>query len=180
MTRENWSRPSASTPNQWSADGPGQHPSLRRLRSCSRGSYGAMSGAKIAVSTKAATRANPTIAPGLRTSRRQASLQRPLGLSSSTSLASSCATDTSAHPDPRVDERVRDVDEEVHEHEDDGDEEDAALEHRIVAGLDGTCEPAPHSWDRKHRLGEDRAREQQPGLQADDRDDRQHRVPEDV
>ena len=39
-----------------------------------------------------------------------------------------------SEPDSRVDEAVGDVDEQVHEDDDDGDEEDAALDHGVVAG----------------------------------------------
>ena len=53
----------------------GQHVPPSRGRSCSSGSYGAISGAKIAMKTKIPTRAKPTIAPGLRRSRDQASRQ---------------------------------------------------------------------------------------------------------
>src|ERR687895_173918 len=139
-----------------------------------------MGGAKIAVSTKIATSANPTIAPGLRTRRCQASRQSPLGASSWISLLSSSATYTSAHPDARVEEGVRDVDEQVHEHEDDRDEKDSALENRVVAVLDRLREPRAHAGDREDGLGEDRAGEEEPGLEPDDRDDREHRVAEDV
>src|ERR671919_1872230 len=139
-----------------------------------------MSGAKIAVRTKIATSTNPTIAPGFRTRRCHASRQSPLGASSWISLLSSSATDTSAHPDARIEEGVRDVDEQVHEDEDDRNEEDSALENRVVAVLDRLREPRPHAGDGENGLGEDRTGEEQPGLEPDDRDDREHRVTEDV
>src|ERR671915_845344 len=104
-----------------------------------------MSGAKTAVSTNRATSTNPAIAPGFRIRRRHASLQSPLGASSSISRDSSCATDISAHSNARVDEGVGQVDNQVHEDEDDGDEEDPALEHGIVAILDRLGEPRPHA-----------------------------------
>src|ERR687891_43562 len=134
-----------------------------------------MSGAKIAVNTKIATSAKPTIAPGFRTRRCQASRQSPLGASSWISLLSSSATDMSAHPDPRVEEGVRDVDEQVHD-----DEDDPALQDRIVTVLYRLREPRAHAGDREHGLGENRSGEEKPSLEPDDRDDREHCVAEDV
>src|SRR6187431_2763059 len=128
-----------------------------------------MSGANTAVRTNRATRANPTSAPGFRMRRYHASPQSPLGPSIWISLVSSSATDTSAHPDPRIEVRVRDVDDEVHEDEDEGHEEDPALEDGVVAVLDRACEPRPHPGDGEDRLREDRPREQEARLQADDR-----------
>src|SRR6476469_4088646 len=133
MMRDSSSRPRSSTPSRCCADGPGQQPLMIRLRSCARGSYGASSGAKIATKMKIATRTQPAIAPGLWRSRRNASDQSPPWLSSCSSLDSSSATDTLLLPpeaDARIDQAVRDVDEQVHEDDDDGDEEDAALDHR--------------------------------------------------
>src|ERR687891_125368 len=139
-----------------------------------------MSGAKIAVNTKIATSAKPTIAPGFRTRRCQASRQSPLGASSWISLLSSSATDTSAHPDARVEEGVGDVDEQVHDDEDPRDEEDSALEDWVVAVLDRLREPRPHAGNGEHGLGENRTGQEKPGLEPDDRDDREPRVAEDV
>ena len=47
---------------------------------------------------------------------------------------------------------VIDVHGEVDENDDDRDEEDPALEHRVVAVVDRFLHPRSHSWDREDRL----------------------------
>src|SRR5919197_4815628 len=131
-----------------------------------------MSGAKTATTTKARTKKAPTIAPGLRRRRCHASLQRPpAGASRASSADSSSAIDISDHlasrscsealqradecemrargsplrppvPDPGIEDRVRDVDDQVHEHEDDREKEDPALEERGGAGEERVGDPA--------------------------------------
>ena len=124
------------------------------------------------------------IALGFRRSRRNASDHRPPWLASSEiSTDSSSAIDMPSCPPSRIRgliSAVRDVDEQVHEHDDDRDEQDPALDHRVVAVLDRLLQPRPDPGIREHRLGQDRAREQQPDLQADDRRHGQERVPQNV
>src|SRR5262252_7117001 len=123
----------------------------------------------------------PVIAPGLRRRRDHASAQRPpLGALSWISWDSSWATDISAQPDPRVQDRVRDVHDQVDDDEDDREEEDASLQHRVVTVEDRVLEPAADAGPREDGLGENGSREQEAGLEADDRRDRQHGVPEHV
>src|SRR4029450_1961754 len=117
-------------------DGPGQQPFAINSRCCSFGSYGASHGAKRAANTKTPTKTKPTIAPGFRISRCHASRQSPLGASSWISVASISATltsDLSRVPNPGVDERVGDVHDQVDENEDEGEEQDPALQHRVVS-----------------------------------------------
>ena len=212
-----------SIPNQWSADGPGQQLPPSRERSCSRGSYGAINGAKIAMPTKSPTRTKPTIAPGLRRSRDQASPRgRSAGSRPTEGLDLGDAHEpllrlvsrggvwgTGRFPTRRLkkgargetwsphgsepkasdahESRIRglrnavgDVDEQVDEDEDERDEEDPALQHRVVASLDRLDEPGADPGPGEDGLGQHRAGEQQPRLKADDRRDRQHRVAENV
>src|SRR5436190_12014665 len=101
--------------------------------------------------TKRKTKKAPRIAAGLRIRRRNASCQRPpVAVSSAISWASISAmlTGESFRPfppreraegerrsrvaNPRIDERVREVDEQVDEDEDDCQEEDPALENRVI------------------------------------------------
>src|SRR5262249_61411606 len=130
----------SATRSQCCADGPGQHPFVMRLRSCARGLAGARNGAKSATKTNSETSTNPITALGFRRSRRNASDQSPPWPSPSPSREisadSSSMIDIALLPsetNSRVDEPVRDVDEQIHEDDDDHDEEDAALDHRIVA-----------------------------------------------
>src|SRR3954464_5091288 len=135
-----------------------------------------MSGAKIAMKMNAPTNRKPICAPVFRRTRRHASRHRPLGWSKTSSADSSSATlirASSRVPDPGVDHAVEQVDDEVHEHEDDREEEDAALEHGIVAVEDRLREPGTDSGPREDRLGEDRAGEQQARLETDHRGHRQ-------
>ena len=60
-TRRNTSRPSSSVPNQCAADG-----AARIANFCASGLYGAISGAKIAISTQTPITARPTRASGRR------------------------------------------------------------------------------------------------------------------
>ena len=50
-----------------------------------------------------------------------------------------------------------------------GEEEDPALEHRVVAVEDRVAQPRAHAREREDRLGQDGAGEEQARLQADDR-----------
>src|ERR687885_2750528 len=133
---------------------------------------------------KISTRTAPRMAAGLRTRRRNASRQSPpVGASSATSWASSSATLTptaSRVTNPRVDDRVRDVHDQVHDDEDEGEEEDPALEHRVIAVEDRVPEPRAHARVGEDGLRQDGAREQEARLKADDRRDREQRVPQDV
>ena len=63
-TREKMSRPIVSVPNQWSHDGGARNSDVR-----SANSNGAMSGAKMAVSTSSSRKPSPTIASLLREKR---------------------------------------------------------------------------------------------------------------
>src|SRR5581483_10669224 len=128
-----------STPSRWCTDGPEQQPFATSDRCCARGSSGAIQGANAATTTKAPTRQKPTTAAGFRISRDQASRHRPPPPTSSATSTASSSTVLILDPggrsrvaDPRVDHRVREVDEQVHEHEDDRDEEDPALQDRVV------------------------------------------------
>ncbi len=68
ITRDSTSRPISSVPNQYCALG-----ALRTaLQLVATGSYGAMYGAKTAITTKKITTTRPSIAPRRRTRRRQA------------------------------------------------------------------------------------------------------------
>src|SRR6266849_3907815 len=177
------SRPSWSTPSQCCDDGPGQQLAPSAFRFTSFGEYGALSGAKIEITTKAQTRKKPTSAPGFRRRRDQASTHSPpVAASSWIPRASSSATDiaASAQPDARVDDRIQGVHDQVDDDEHDGEEEDAALQDRVVAVEDRILEPAADAGPREHRLRQHRSRQQEAGLQADDRRDRQQGVSQHV
>src|SRR5512140_233188 len=148
------------------------------------GSNGAMTPAKIAMRTRKARAVRPTIAERCRRMFRSVSRSRLTGFwfasgsAISTANGSACRVigRPSCEPDPRVQERVRDVDDQVHHDVDDRDDDDHALDDDVVATLDRLRDRPPDS-----RKVEDRLREHGPGEKAaerepDHRDDRQERV----
>ena len=78
--------------------------------------------------------------------------------------------------DPRIEIGVEHVDGQVDRHEADGEDQDRALRQREVARGDGADRHAADARPGEHGLGDDRAAEQEADLQADQRDDRDHRV----
>src|SRR4051794_28034222 len=160
MIRESRSRPRLSTPSQCSADGPGISPGRMMLRSWACGSYGARTPANSPASTKMAMRTSPATAARLASTRLRASFQRPVISSPSTLSSAAVASErltvppagcSRAHPDPRVEDAVGEVDDQVHDHEDDRQEQDAGLDDREVAEGDGLEHPLAHPAPREHR-----------------------------
>src|SRR6266542_3744090 len=56
-----------------------------------------------------------------------------------------------------VHDAVEQIDDEIHADHDGGDQEDAALDHRIVARLHAVNEPVAHAGPGENRFGQDRA-----------------------
>src|ERR1700747_3797803 len=96
-------------------NGPMGWPLCSQFRFAKVGLYGAISGAKSAVTMKASTTKAPSAAGGFRRSCTHASDHSPVGASSWISWDSISATDTSRVPNPRIDDRVREVDQEIHD-----------------------------------------------------------------
>src|SRR5688500_2523305 len=125
MTRDSWSRPSSSVPNQCSIDGL----AVVSVRSWNLGSCGAISGAKIARTNTIATIRSPTTASLLRKKRRRmspnwvwpripyaaAATSSPAGAASSMTWALSLTW--SLQPDAGVEVGVGQVDDQVHDDE---------------------------------------------------------------
>src|SRR5262249_2406488 len=82
--------------------------------------------------------------------------------------------------DTRIEVRVEDVDEEVDEDEGEGDGEDGALDHRVVAALDGVEGEAADPGPGEDVLDDDDTTEHEGELQPEDGDGRDHRVFEGV
>ena len=82
----------------------------------------------------------------------------------------------SRNTDARVERRVEQIDEEVHEHDNDGDEHHQVLHDRVVAPADRLDQEARDAGNVEHGLGDDQAADQEGGLDADDGDHRQQRV----
>src|SRR3990170_369772 len=119
-----------------------------------------MNGAKIAISTKNTMIAPPMMAEGLRRMRRRASPHRPTERSCCSrgwATAASLMASASRVADPRVDEGVAHVDDQVHEDEDERQHQHAALDDLVVASDDRLVDPASDATPREDRLGQDGA-----------------------
>src|SRR5262252_9138780 len=82
--------------------------------------------------------------------------------------------------DARVEPRVGEIDDEVHHHEPEGDEEHEGLHHGIVAMGDRVDHETPHAVQGEHRLRDHEAADEERELRADQGDDGQHGVAEGV
>src|SRR6266511_778731 len=176
MTRLSSSRPCRSRPNQCAALGPGGGCRAGKRAS---GSYGAMIGANTATITNTPMRNIPSSAGRLRRSRRRASRHRPL-LARGSIRVTAATVVISGVPDPRVEEGVADIHDEIHEEEDEGENEDHRLNDVVVMILDRLHDVLADAVPGKHRLRDHRACEQAAHLQPDDRRDGQPRIAHDV
>src|SRR5262245_25552961 len=77
--------------------------------------------------------------------------------------------------DPRVEHGVQEVDEEVDEHEQDGDHEDVALQLDVLTGEDRLADLLAHPRDPEDDLDDDRAADEHADVEAGDREERQAR-----
>src|SRR5262245_17817900 len=150
-TRARMSRPSSSSPKRCDPLGP----SNLSASSWPAGSYGVSSGP--------ATAATAVIAM----------MDAPI---QSSVRCGRLARAPSFIPNPRIEETVCEIDEQVHRHIGDRDQQNAALNGRIVARADRLNEQAAHARPRKNRLGDDRAREHGAKLKTEHRDDRNQAV----
>ena len=80
--------------------------------------------------------------------------------------------------DARIEPRIGDVGQDVGDHDGDADDDEDAHQHRIVAREDRVEGQAADAGPREHRLGQHRAGDQRPQVEADDGDDRQDGVPQ--
>src|SRR5262245_45970420 len=176
----------------------GIHPTLTWMQGSDRGRspsdeistssspYGASSGAKMAMNTRNPRMPRPTRAERLRKVSRMASRHRPRsrrpGAASTTwvSLSGISSMAMSAHPDLGVEDAVEDVGQQVDDHEGHGHHQREPLDDEVVPPGDGVEQRLAHAGDVEDRLGEDRPAQQRAQRQADDGDDRQHRVPQGV
>ncbi len=85
-----------------------------------------------------------------------------------------------SHSDPRIDQSVGQVDSEVDQHVEAGENQDHALDDGIVALGNGVHHEPAHAGDVEHRLGDDDATDQQCDADADDGQDRHASIPERV
>src|SRR2546427_2233557 len=105
-----------------------------------------MGRAKMARVTRASTRIAPKSTRRLRSVGRSATRHPATG-------AGSCAAATSSTAYSRVDNRVEQIHDEIAQHEQGGNEEDGALDQRVVPLDHRPQEQTAHSGQGKHLLG---------------------------
>src|SRR6266851_6872078 len=137
----------------------------RRIRLWRVGSWGATYGAKTAAPITARRMRAPARAAGLRASLRHArepSAPRTESPPTATLEVAYVPMDTvaSPHPDLRVEIDVEKVDGEIHQHHDEGDDEDSRLDDREVELPDGADDEPSEPRYREDGLRDDGAAEQ--------------------
>src|SRR5262245_5533995 len=167
------SRPKLSVPSGWFGLNGGWKASSSR---CMMGSYGVNSGAMMATAMTAASSSKPASRVGLSPTfcRRMRTPRRRTG------TARGGARTCSLIGHARIEERVRQVHEEIHQDDqhraDDGDR----LDDRIVAAGDGGKQQLPRARDGEDRLDHEGAADQEAKLQAENRHRREECVAQHV
>src|SRR6478609_11600367 len=108
----------------------------------------AISGAAIATAAMNSSSAEPMTMVGLR----RAKTRNPEGFAGAATWVS--AMSVMSVPDPRVEQGVGQVDKQVHQHVDAGEQDDDALDDRIVAPRDGVHHQAADAGDVENGLGD--------------------------
>src|SRR5512135_378459 len=143
-----------SVPNQYSSPG-GRR---RRIGDSACGSIVPRYPAKTATSTISKSTTAPAMAVGCR---RSASLKRwAVGETDFGAAARSTATATSV-ADPRIEQRVAEVDQQVDDDVHGGEQQRDALDDRIVAPQERVDGQPAEPRNREHGLGDDHAADQQ-------------------
>src|SRR6187200_1169728 len=147
------------------------------------GSSPTISGLKIARKTKTARMPTATIADLFR--RTGAAIARHLSERVGDGASSACGAPvwtglTRSLLHPRVESEVEEVGEQVEEDHRQREQEECRLQHRIVALVDRLDDEESDARVREDVLDGDRAADDEPERQRDERDDREHRVAEPV
>src|SRR5215475_1394962 len=168
MSRLSTSRPNSSLPSGWAALGGASE----RSGFGSSGSYGAMSGATTATTTKRA-RIPPPIRMRRFRRRRPPDLVSPILdlLLPRLACAVLCSVAISGPtvPDARVEIRIEQVDEQVDQHECQRDDQHDTLHHRVVAAVRGRDQQGAHSWPGEDVLDDHGSAQQGADLHAGQR-----------
>src|SRR5690606_13355489 len=83
-------------------------------------------------------------------------------------------------PNPRMDQGVEQVDQQIDHHERDRDKQDAALQQRVISVGDRLQDQLTHTGQGKDLLNHHRAAEEIPDLDAENRHHRDQGVPQGV
>src|SRR5690348_5224860 len=147
------SRPRSSVPNQYWTSGECRI----AVRICSVEPYGASSGAKIAATTNSTMMSSATVASRwVRTNshqrqRRQVAVRAGAVVAAVVVVVVTMVTLLPV-PDSRIDEAVREIDDEVDQNEDGGVDDDAAHDDRIVTHLHSTEHQQSQARNREDGL----------------------------
>src|SRR5213594_3934696 len=155
-----------------------------------RGSYGEISGARSAVTTRARTMRPPTAPRGLRLANLATAIQGLAGASDSmrvwgTTLPTTVSPPASTSclraivllvPDPGIEHAVRQVDHQVQDQDDRGDEENDGLQHDEIPVDDAVDQQGSHTRHDEDGLDDDHAAQEPGELISRDGQDRQERV----
>src|SRR4051794_21352673 len=160
INRASSSRPSPSVPSQCSAE-------TGARRSSMSISVGLGSGR---MSARIATAKTRPIQPIAIQNKSPSRLGRRAGVAATSSWSASSSV---AMANPRIENGVEQIDDEVHHHEAHGDHQHRSLQDDQIAGVDRTDQKPADSRQRKDRLDDQRAADQSADIDAGDRDQRQ-------
>src|SRR2546422_3487110 len=178
------SMPPSSSPSGWLRDG-----APKTGPTCLCKSYGAIQGARRAPRMTMDRITAPARAEGRRrivsqtTPRRErigsVSMTAP-GSRSATLIRRLLADERRSFVDPRVEPDVEEIRDQVEEDDRNRQQQEGALQHRIVALKDGVVDGAPDARPRKDGLDQDRAGDDVAEGKGNEGRDRQHRVSQSV
>src|ERR1700735_661844 len=170
MRRDSVSWPSPSVPSTKRQEPPASHTGGARTasRNWSIGEWGATTLAVSARRTMMAKTARPMTAPRFSRTAGQNDASgegcaRTAAASSPIDLVSAATSAAMAYPG--IDDAIDEIDEQIDQHDDGGDQQNAALKRRIITPANGIDEPMADP-----RPGEDRLGEHGPGHQAGNRE----------
>src|SRR5262245_16332491 len=165
------SRPRWSVPSQWSA----LTPASVAAASVAIGSCVCKTSAKIAVSSIRSISTPPAAPSGFFRAKRASAVQRPPRARGRAGAAISTPLTAIAHA--RIEDAVEHVDQQIAQDHDHRDEHHEVLHDRIVAPEYRLDQEPRDPRQIEDGLGDHEAADQKRELDADDRDDREHRVP---
>src|SRR5438445_10972518 len=168
------SRPRWSVPSQWSALGEASVADA----SVAIGSCVWRTSAKIAVTSIARINTPPAAPSGFFRAKRAIAVHVPARGRAPAETATS--TRLTAIADPRIENAVEHVDQQIGEDHDDGDEHDEVLHDRIITPENRLHQEARDPRQIEDGLGDHEAADEKRELDADDGDDREQRVLERV
>src|SRR5882724_10134430 len=173
-TRLHTSRPTSSVPNQCAAPG-----AVSRAETSMRRGSPAMTGASVPTSVVTPSSTRPTTVARRRT-RRDSHNGPRRALSAGRGSARTLTGPGSLVSDPRIEDDVRQVDGEVHQHVNARDTQHHALDDGVVAAQHGRDDQPAEPGNVEDLLHDDGAGDEDGQRDADDGDGRDHRVLERV